>query len=291
MFFDCHLRLIAIRSLALCLAVLSAVSLISEAHGQEFSIYTQVYDDTEGKEAKRPVCRSHTLLHANRGYDYIAELGQVTILDFGSKRVTVLHGMRKMATTFSFEELEEKIEEAEGRAEEFLLKPIQQAGFNTELATEFIQFQLHPKFQEVYDPDRKHLTLASEIMTYEATCAPAPAMKTLDAYLRFTDWTAQVNYVLVSQAMLPGPRMQLNDVLRAKEGLPIQVVLSIHLGRGAKLRAEHQYQWELEKVERQMIHDWDTKLESPTTRHVSLKEFQEILAEDNRTATKPTNVK
>jgi len=289
MFVESHLRLVVVRSLALCLVMLSSTLLISNAPGQEFSIYTKVFEE-EGKSPKL-VCRSHTMLHANRGYDYIAELGQVTISDFGSKKVTVLHGSRKLAASFTFDELQTQIEKAKQQAEEFLLNPIQQTGFNTELATDFIQFQLHPEFEEVYDTSRKHLTLMSNILTYEATCAPPPAVKTLDMYLRFTDWTAQVNYVLVPQAMLPGPRMQLNEVLRLKEVLPIQVVLTTHIGRGVKLRAEHQYQWELEKIERQMIHDWDMKLESSTTKHVSLKEFQEILAEDQRTATRPTNVK
>ncbi len=281
----------SLRLIVLCSLSIGALISQRAVLAQEFSIYTQVYDESEGKNERKPICRSHTMLHANRGYDHIAELGQVTISDFGTKKITVLHGTRKLATTFTFDELQEKLDQAQQQAENFLLNTIQQTGFNTELATEFIRFQLHPEFQEVYDAGRKRLTLTSDILTYEAVCAPAPAVKTLDTYLKFTDWTAQVNYVLVPLAMLPGPRMQLNDVLRSKEVLPIQIVLSMHIGRGVKLRAEHQYQWELEKVERQMIHDWDTKLENPTTKFVSLKEFQEILAEDHKTAAKPTNVK
>ncbi len=269
----------------------SILFMASVCGAQEFSIYTRVYEESDGKVAKNPICRSHTILHANRGYDFISELGQVTISDFGSRRVTVLHGSRKLATSFSFEDLEQQIEKAHQSAEKFLKEPIQQTGFNTELASDFIRFQLQPEFQEVYDSDRKYLTLTSDILTYEASCAPPPAAKTLDTYLRFTDWTAQVNYVLISQAMLPGPRLQLNRVLKSKEVLPVQIVLTMHIGRGVKLRAEHQYQWELEKTERQMIHDWDTQLENSSTKFVSLKEFQEKLAEDHRTATRPTNVK
>lgn len=273
------------------LSLIVTVLLSTTATAQEFSIYTRVYQDADGKAARQPICRSHTLLHANRGYDYIAELGQVTISDFGTKQVTVLHGSRKLATTFTFEDLQKQIQQAQERAEEFLQNPVQQAGFNTELATDFIRFQLHPEFQEVYDAGRKRLTLSSDILTYEAICAPPPATKTLDTYLKFTDWTAQVNYVLVPQAMLPGPRMQLNEVLRTKEVLPVQVVLTTHIGRGVKLRAEHQYQWELEKTERQMIHDWDTLLENPTTKFVSINDFQTILSEESKTAAKPAPVK
>lgn len=47
-----------------------------------------------------------------------------------------------------------------------------------------------------------------------------------------------------------------------KKLLPVQVILTTHIGAGVKLRAEHQYQWELDKAERQMIHQWDTLLES-----------------------------
>lgn len=275
----------------LCTAGLVPGTFHRHLQGQEFSIYTQVFREGDEKNDRQLACRSHTLLHANRGYDYIAELGQVTITDFGSKKITVLHGSRKIATTFSFDELQRQIDHANDQAELFLEKPVRQVGYNTELATEFIRFQLHPEFEETFDPAKKRLTLKSDVMTYEAICAPPPGVNALETYLKFTDWTAKVNYVLVPLSMLPEPRMKLNEALRSHEVLPIQVLLTMHIGRGVKLKAEHQYQWELEKVERQMIHDWDARLENPATKQVTLKEFREILVEDVQAAAKPANVK
>ena len=253
---------------------------LASAQGQEFSIYTKLYHDAEGKPAKQPFCRCHTFFHANKGYDYIDSVGDVTILDYTAKKVTVLHGSRKIATSFTLAELDQSITEAFHQAEEFLKEPVKQVKYDHAQLHEFIKFQLHPEFEEEYDASTRKLTLSSEQLTYQAICASPETPQHLAAYLKFADSTTKVNYVLKSHAFLPSVRMKLNSTLRERGLIPVKVSLQTHCGAKVKLRAEHQYKWALEKADRQRIHEWESLLASKETKTVSLPEFQAAIEED-----------
>jgi hypothetical protein len=255
------------------------------AAAQQFRIYTKVYDETQVEPGQKPsiAVRSLSLFHAGKTFDYIDATGEVTIFEPAAERFTILHTSRMLATTLTFQELDELLGRAVTQAETFVQLPKDDKDPAWETRRDLIKFQLHPEFQQTYLPKQQRLTFASPQFTYDIRVAPAKSPEDLTTYLRYADRVAQLNYVLHSQAFLPIPRLVVNEGLRQKKVLPLEVTLRAEIGRGVQLRAVHQFTWPLDTTDRQLIHKWETLLNSPEMRRVPFEEFhQELLAEKPR---------
>lgn len=267
------------------LALLVCHGLSGTLAAQNFKIYTPVFDLTAdattsraGQKPQHPiVARSVLYFHGNKAYDYIEADGEVLIYEPNAQRFTILHPAHGMSTTLSFEDLERMVRDAEVsatkkvlRTKEDRLEPVTRTGM--------IEFQLQPRFEQRFDRERATLSLNSPYMNYEVKCVSVENAERVQAYLRYCDWMARLNFVLHPQAPLPGPRLTLNESLRKRGLMPGEVTMQAAIGSGITLRAEHQIDWQFDSHARDRIHQWQTLLDSPDIRKVPFTQFQEVIS-------------
>jgi hypothetical protein len=273
-------RITAMVSALVCLLVVSSVQ------AQEFRVYTLMYDDrpaTSGTtEKSEPLGRSVSLFHAGKAYDYIPSLTEFTLFDPVQKRFLVVNRSRMLATQVSFEEINTQLHRARGEAENYLSRIPTGDDADLKKRMTATKFQIDPKFQQTFDPQRLRLRLQGEPLNYEVLCAQSEIPKSAETFLNYADWTARLNYLLHPQTLYPGPRLALNEVLRDKQLLPREVRLNSRIGSGAQLRAVHQFHWKLEKQDRRQITECETLLRDPGLRQVTLEEYQQRLTSDSR---------
>jgi hypothetical protein len=251
---------------------------------QDFKIYTPVFDLTAtettprvGQKAQHPiVARSVLYFHANKAYDYIEADGEVLIYEPNAKRFTILHPGHGMSTTLTFDDLETKVRMAEENATKKILRTKEER-LDQDMRLGMIEFQVEPRFKERYDRDRALLTLNSQFMNYDVKCVPVGNPERVQAYLRYCDWMARLNFVLHPQAPLPGPRLTLNESLRKRGLMPGEVTMQAMIGGGITLRAEHQIDWQFDSHARDRIHQWQMLLDSSEIRKVPFEQFQEAI--------------
>ena len=268
--------------------ILSLVS--TTLFGQEFRVYTAVYDVSasyDGRSGKsEPVARSLTLFHAGKVYDYIQAIGEVTIFEPAHRRFTILSTPRKLATTVDVDEINHKLKLA-GDVVKNRIRELRQKNDSKFFALQAaLQFQLDPDFAETYAEDVKQLTLKSPNLQYVIQCADTKSQEAITpenvtAYLRYADWICRLNYVLHPGALLPQPRLALNESLRRRNLIPTRVVLEAAAGAQINLRAEHKIQWELTEQDRTFIDGWETMLRSKKTRMVPFRHYQETVLAGN----------
>lgn len=252
---------------------------------QDFKIYTPVFDLAAAEAIPRPgqkpqhpiIARSVLYFHANKAYDYIEEAGEVLVYEPNAERFTILHPGRRMLTTLSFQEIERMVRHAEVEANKKILRAKEE---HKEMTSQIgmIEFQLQPRFKERYDRERASLSLNSEFMSYHVDkCVTVDNLERVQAYLRYCDWMARLNFVLHPNAPLPGPRLTLNESLRKRGLMPGEVTMQASIGGGLTLRAEHQIEWQFDSHARDRIHQWQTLLESKEIRKVPFAQFQDVV--------------
>src|SRR5262249_56732187 len=116
------------------------------------------------------------------------------------------------------------------------------------------------------------------VLSYEVKCAFHESPEIVAAYLHFTDWMARLNYLLNERALLPGPRLELDKVLRRRGVLPIEVTLHAREEKGLHVRAEHRFDWKLDATDRSMISRWEKLINSSDVKHVTPRQFFEPAA-------------
>lgn len=262
--------------------VFAVVSAAAVAEAQEFRVYTRVFDlnaklDHPAKVEGPPIIsRSLSLFRAGKVYDYVDSVSEVIIFEPSQRRFSLLNTASESATTLDFEELKQLLKEARFEAERYL------ATRTDAPAVDVLQVQLTPEFKESVVADQ-HLILQHPEWKYFAKCSSVDSPENLDAFLRYADWIARLNYALHPQALFPEPRLELNARLRRRQWLPMQVELQTSANGGIHLRAEHQMHWELDANDRKLIHRWETLLKSKQTKWISFHEYrQAILAEAAR---------
>jgi hypothetical protein len=267
------------------------LSLVSTAvFGQEFRVYTRMYDVSAsfpGRGGKsEPVARSLTLFHAGKVYDYISSIGEVTIFEPAHDRFTILSTSRKLATTVDVDEINHILKSVEDVVKDRITELRQKNDSKLSTLQAALQFQLDPAFEESYTEDVKQLTLRSPNLQYVIQCADSKSQaaitpENVTAYLRYADWICRLNYVLHPDALLPQPRLALNESLRRRNLIPTQVELKADVGVQKNLRAEHQIQWELTELDRSFIDGWESMLRSRNTRNVPFRRYQETILAGN----------
>lgn len=268
---------------ALLLGTTLLALLVSAASAQEFSVYTGVFDASPGAGAtsRTPLVRSLSLFHAGNAYDYVenAQDGEVIIFEPAAERFRILNPGRSIWTTVHFDQLTHKLKLARQVTERHLDVARTREPAAPEVAE--IAFALNPSFQERFEGDQHRLTLTAPLVSYRATCAKPdggePSAEVVEAYLRYADAIARLNYVLHPHALGPESRLALNAALRQRQLLPVQVELQSSIGGPRRLRADHKYRWTLEARDRSLIHEWETLLSDDRVRHVTLDEYQRML--------------
>lgn len=267
------LRRVAVAGLALF--ALLAVGTIAVA--QDFRVFTRVDDVTNPAE---PVSISHstTLFHAGRVYDYVGQVAELVVIDFPNRNVTLLDIERRVSTTVDFDEINHVLkrsrQETLDYADQLAREPGQQR------AAAELRFQLDPKFEVVFDKARSVVDLRSDHLAYTVNgAADGDRVEQVRAYLRYADWASRLNHVINPRAPYPAARMAVNDALRERDLLPVEVSLEIRGDAGAqRFRAVHRAHWQLDSTDRRRIHHWKTLLDDDSdTRRVTLLEYQRTM--------------
>lgn len=244
------------------------------ARAQDFWVYTQIYNvhaAAKGPAKAQPFGRSSTLFHAGKVYDFPSG-SQVTIFEPAHDQFIICDTSRKLTTAISFEEITTRLHQIQANVAQELAKKKGIPEFDKRVR--FVEFELAPKFQESYEKDKHVLRLTSPQLIYEVKCKESQSSDILDVYLTYTDWTARLNYLSrPPQAMLPGPRLALDEVLRRGNLLPTEVILRSEPFRELHLKTEHRFTWTLDATNRKTITEWENRLNGKEFEKVSFETF------------------
>jgi hypothetical protein len=268
------------RSLLAAVAALWLTGTASGVLAQDFRVYTSVADLNSQGTAPRVVARSLTLFHAGKVYDHMEEVGELVIFEPGEDQFVIIRG--NVAAKAPFESLRQMLEVASTEAERHAAELQQRSEPEARRLGAQLRFQLSPDFQEQFDPATNRLTLSGTEFSYEVRTAPVDAPRMVERYLEYADWTARLNTVLHPQAMYPQPRIALNQSLRAQQTLPTQVRLQSRDPQQVNLRADHEFRWELQAIDKDLIHQWERLRQSPDMQWVSFREYQQRLIVQSR---------
>jgi hypothetical protein len=262
--------------LAIVFALLAAL-----APAQEFRVYTSVHACGPEANARRVVARSLTLFHAGRVYDHMEEIGELVVFEPSQNRFVLVR--ESLATEVSLDELRKMLDVATTSARKYATELATRGDAEALRARDQLAFQLDPVFESRLDPATQRLTLIGSELRYHVDTSTAVAPDVLSAYIAYADWTARLNTVLHSQGTFPAPREALNRSLSEHSLLPVKVTLQGRDPRELHLEAQHEYRWQLQAIDRDLIHQWEDLRESDRLSWVSFREYQQkLLAQTER---------
>lgn len=261
-----------------CVWCFLATCSVADALAQEFRVYTRLIDLSRPAEdtgsAAPVISRSLTLFHAGQSFDYLDQVGELTVFQPTRDRFVIVSGQQPLVTVVAFEELKrlEEISQRELRRE---LEQLQQrTDTSARESAELIRFALDPQFEERYDRATKLLVLSSPRWEYRVRCVEAEDPALLEVYLHYADWTRRLNAVLHPNSLFPAPRLVLNERLRARRLWPVSVEMELKVTPRVRLRAEHQFHWRLDARDRGNLSHWKSLLERGDLKEVPLGEYQ-----------------
>lgn len=271
--------------LSVCLVIAGFGMIPMSAVAQDMRVYTTVSEVTKGLSSPKVLSHSLTLFHAGKVYDYMEEAGEVVIYEPVHHRFVIL-GKNFVAAEVPFTEVNHSLESTRTETTRMLDQLRQQADDKSMRVASLIQFQLEPAFKTSWDESHQRLTMAADPLQYSVRTAKIESPQFVRQYLDYADWTARLNFVLRPNAAFPAARLQLNESLRQEELLPTQVDLQLRQVQRAepmRLRAEHQFSWEFQSVDRRHINHWERQLRSNEVRWITFYEYQQqLVAERTR---------
>jgi hypothetical protein len=248
---------------------------INTAQAQEFRVYTSVTEFGPDNAARRVVARSLTLFHAGKVYDHMEEVGELVIFEPVDDRFLLIRD--RLGTEVSLDELRKMLAAATTAAEQYAVELQQRSDPETLKARAQLSFQLRPQFIVQADPAARRLDLQGTEFSYSVRGGKFAASELLAAYVQYADWTARLNTVLHSQGTFPGPRESLNRALVEHQILPVSVSLQARDPHDLHLQADHEFRWQLQPIDRELIHQWEQLRQSDELRWVSFREYQHKL--------------
>jgi hypothetical protein len=261
------------------LGLLCSLASTRRLGAQEFRVYTAV-SDLSREGAPRVVARSLTLFHAGNVYDHMEEAGELVIFEPIHDRFVIIRD--STAAVVPFEELRQLLDVASAEAGKYA-DELRARGDRDSLRTRSqLLFQLQPDFRPHLEPAARMLTLRGTEFSYDVRTDLAPSPTIVQQYLAYADWAARLNTVLHSQSMFPSPRLSLNETLRQQGELPVSVLLQSRDPRELRLRADHEYRWQLQTIDKDLIHQWETLRRSDQLQWVSFREYQQRLVAASR---------
>lgn len=262
------------------LRLLLVISMFAVAHvvginpcvAQEFRIRTTVYHHQPDVDPAI-VSRSVSIFHAEKVYDHVDGLGEVTIFDPVQKRLTILNESRMVKAVINFDEIKNLLNVARHQTQEYIHDHIKsRESTGGEIAAQ-LKFQLDPVFDVEFDAGRKQLALNSQLINYRVQCVAPDQKEAVGTYLRFADWMARLNYVLHPYTLPPNSRIALNEELRTRDMIPTEVELQTRLEEKLHLRAEHRIHWKLDQRDRGLIHHWETLRKNKDAKRITVQEY------------------
>ena len=270
-----------IRGFAVCVFALPHW-LASSIEAQDFRVYTAVTQMGPDAASQRVVARSLTLFHAGRVYDHMEEVGELVIFEPVRDRFILIRD--HVGTEVSLDELRTMLGSAKVAARRYALDLQTHSDTDARKASAQLLFQLEPEFTNTVDDEARSLQLVGSELRYRVQGAEPPAADLLQSYVTYANWAARLNAVLHSQGTFPGPRESLNAALLEHQVLPVSVTLEARDPRDLHLRADHEYRWGLQAIDRDLIHRWEQLRESDRMQWVSFREYQHrLLAAAERT--------
>lgn len=211
------------------------------------------------------VSTNRTVFRAGVVYDYLQAPGLTTVFDPARQRFILLDPETKL------------------RCE---VGTVQVAQFNNALraraaqnADPLLQFMAQPVFQIEGNKAPGVLKLLSPLVSYQLKTARVEDAEALRQYIEFCDWYAQLNTMVNPGSPPPFARMKVNQVLRSRQEMPLEVELTISVkqpkggNRQVALRSRHQVAWRLLGEDSVAIDQ--TAEEMAIFKPVTLQEFQE----------------
>jgi hypothetical protein len=245
---------------------------IHSGMAQEFRIRTTVYHH-QPEVDPTIVSRSVSIFHAEKVYDHVDGLGEVTIFDPARKRLVILNESRMIKALINFDEIKNVLNVAQHQTQEYIHDQIKTKGALGSNVASQLQFQFNPEFDIQFENSKNQLTLESQLITYRVQCVPPDQQDAAETYLRFADWMARLNYVLHPYTLHPASRVMLNEELRTRKLLPIGVELQTRMEDQLHLRAEHKIHWKLDHRDRGLIHRWETLRKNKDVKTITLQEY------------------
>lgn len=243
---------------------------------QDFRITTRVYDEQQESETghNRVVSRSLTLFHAGKVYDYLDAIGEVIVMEKTHNRITILNTTRHLATVVNFDEIKRMSKLRQQETAHYIRDLYSEDAAKAQIVEGMLKLQMTPEFEVETADEETRIVLVNDLMSYDVKLASSQHADQLEAYLAYADWMARLNSVLHPQALLPEPRLELNRVLRQRGRIPVEVTLRADLEARVDLRAQHSYGWQLDRLDRKLIHKWESALKSSNLERVTLHEYQ-----------------
>ena len=263
---------------------ITMAALCSTACAQQFFVYTKVtsppLESASANAEPEVLARSLTLFHAGRVFDWLPDVGEVSIFEPTHRRFIIFHGRlrsgnKNLATTVTFDEITRLLDSARDETTSYAKRLEKQNDLETRAIVEPLKFQLRPAFTEKYDDSTQRLSLSSARFSYMVECGEAEIPEAIEAYIEYADWLARLNYVLGPGRMFPEPRLTLNKSLREHNVIPINVQLRVDFDQPMRLEASHQFGWQIDATNRARINDWETQLRD--AEWVTFREYQRAI--------------
>lgn len=250
---------------------------VNSATAQEFRVYTQIYN-VSGADQSQPLARTLTIFHAGKVYDKLYGVDEVTVFDPAAHRITLLSINRQIKTVVDLDQVRHLQNVARNETEEYIAELRESGDVNIDKTIAMLKFHWDPAFVEHYDEKQRRLQLTSDFIRYRVVAMPAQESEIVQAYLRYADWMAQLN--AVSHPTLPAnPRLKLNEALRKRNLIPMEVELWADLDSDMHLKAEHTIHWELNNTDRSTLLHWENLLNDRSIRNRPLEEYLRIVNE------------
>ena len=249
----------------------------ASALAQGLRVSTVVRDAASlDKSGNEPVLSSSfSLFHNGRVYDYVDAASEVVVFEPNAKKFTIINPQRKIVTTVTFDEVRRLLDARGPRMQAYLKELRLKDSAESDRAMRMLTFQLNPQFEQSFNRNNGLLMLTSDSWKYTVSTREWTDEDQREQYIAFTDWLAQLNYVLHPSSMFPEPRMKLNAELRELSNrIPVLVKLDMRPDERMVLRAEHKFTRNLTDRDRQLITDWDKAAKADGYRKIPFLSYQ-----------------
>lgn len=219
--------------IALLCTLLMSPAVHCAAQVGDFRIESKVY--LGGEDEPQTLARNLTLFHAEKIYDFsLGTETETAILDLSAREFRLIDTSNRITTTLDAQLLDR-----------FLADLLQRA---QEAPSPLTRFLADPEFEETFDSQELHLTLAAKTATYRVQGEVQEDPSLAARYAQFADWYAKVNSTR-PRSFPPAARLELNRRLKDHELVPVEVQFDYRRDDGEQvtLHSTHIYQWSLDK--------------------------------------------
>ena len=265
----------AVRTLALSLAVGLAMMAAIPTAGQDFRVDTEVFVlDDKGNPSETPVAETLSIFANGIVYDFqLSEPKEITIFDPQRGRFNILDESRQLKASVGTQDLLDYVLSLDSHA--------------SESKDPLFAFSARPKFEQSVEKSQANrqsqtrITLTADPLQYDAIGLPPQLPESVAAYRNFADWFARLNAARPGN-LPPGPRLALNQALAENGLLPREITRTIAisgtLGRKKQLvvTSRHLVNWKLSGEDRKRIDRAGTGL--ATFQNVSFDEYRSNVA-------------